>query len=283
MVHGLLATCYECLMLSPDPYYSLQFSDAKLDVISSNGHGHSSTSVTGQTNGNLLTNGHIKGVEQTARKLLPSLLSMDIDGRVIRIDTFSKTLAPGLRLGWFTSHRFFQVHLERLTDDSVQHPNGFSQIFVAKLLSPANQGWGFEGYIKWCEKLSEDYLKKRDLLLGEMKRALGDDWGKLAWAESPVSGMFIRLYVSVEEHPLFKRDGSNEGPKTNTREIVDMLFELLLAKGVVIMPGKTFAHARDELDDIYDVSDPYALLQTCLISSSDATSSESHTLNPTKI
>lgn len=34
---------------------------------------------------------------------LPSLLSLDSNGRVIRVDSFSKVVAPGLRLGWVTA------------------------------------------------------------------------------------------------------------------------------------------------------------------------------------
>ena len=30
-------------------------------------------------------------------------LSMDVDGRVVRLDTFSKFLLPGMRLGWVTA------------------------------------------------------------------------------------------------------------------------------------------------------------------------------------
>lgn len=33
-----------------------------------------------------------------------SYLSLDTDGRVVRIDSFAKFLAPGLRLGWVTAH-----------------------------------------------------------------------------------------------------------------------------------------------------------------------------------
>lgn len=33
-----------------------------------------------------------------------SYLQMDTDGRVIRVDSFAKFLAPGLRLGWVTAH-----------------------------------------------------------------------------------------------------------------------------------------------------------------------------------
>jgi aromatic amino acid aminotransferase I / 2-aminoadipate transaminase len=199
--------------------------------------------------------GQINGDASPTRTQLPSILSMDVDGRVIRLDTFSKTLAPGFRLGWYTSHRFFQKHLERLTDDSVQCPNGFSQLFTAKLLSPAPQGWGFDGYINWCKKVSEDYQKKRDLFLNSLREELGEDWGRLATAETPISGMFVRLYVPVDKHPLFKKDDRAKGPKTNTVEIMDLLFDALFEKGLVLMPGKTFAHPRDDLDDIFDVSD----------------------------
>jgi len=31
-------------------------------------------------------------------------LSMDVDGRVVRLDSFSKFLLPGMRLGWVTAH-----------------------------------------------------------------------------------------------------------------------------------------------------------------------------------
>jgi aromatic amino acid aminotransferase I len=178
---------------------------------------------------------------------------MDVDGRVIRLDTFSKILAPGFRLGWFTSHPFFQVHFERLADDSVQHPNGFAQLCVAKLLSPPPQGWGFDGYALWCEKLSEDYRKKRDLFVNVLKHEFDEDWEKLAFADIPTSGMFLRFYVSVEKHQSFKRIEGAKGPKTNTVEIIDKLLQELLDRGLVIMPGKAFAHVRDELDDIYDV------------------------------
>jgi hypothetical protein len=33
---------------------------------------------------------------------VPSFLSMDVDGRVIRVDSFSKIVAPGSRCGWLT-------------------------------------------------------------------------------------------------------------------------------------------------------------------------------------
>ena len=37
--------------------------------------------------------------------IVPTFLSLDIDGRVIRVDTFSKIVAPGSRCGWITAHK----------------------------------------------------------------------------------------------------------------------------------------------------------------------------------
>ncbi len=36
-----------------------------------------------------------------------SYLSIDTDGRVVRLDSFAKFLAPGFRLGWLTAHPAF--------------------------------------------------------------------------------------------------------------------------------------------------------------------------------
>jgi len=42
--------------------------------------------------------GEPKGLDRLER----SYLSLDTDGRVVRLDSFAKFLAPGLRLGWAT-------------------------------------------------------------------------------------------------------------------------------------------------------------------------------------
>ena len=41
------------------------------------------------------------------RNLRKSYLSLDTDGRVVRLDSFAKFLAPGFRLGWLTAHPTF--------------------------------------------------------------------------------------------------------------------------------------------------------------------------------
>ena len=41
----------------------------------------------------------------------PSFLSMDTDGRVVRLDTFSKLLAPGFRMAWVSASNSFALTL----------------------------------------------------------------------------------------------------------------------------------------------------------------------------
>ena len=45
--------------------------------------------------------------------LVPSYLSIETGGRVIRLDTFSKTIAPGCRLGWITAQPAMITQLRR--------------------------------------------------------------------------------------------------------------------------------------------------------------------------
>ncbi|KAJ5098568.1 hypothetical protein N7532_005569 [Penicillium argentinense] len=59
------------------------------------------------------------------QELIPSNLSLDVDGRVLRMNSLSKILASGARIGWVTaSHRVIQKFV-RQNETSSQHPSGF--------------------------------------------------------------------------------------------------------------------------------------------------------------
>lgn len=70
-----------CHLLHFQPYYILQFPYDK------SGATVQSDPVTEEN-------------RRFVRSLSPSYLTFDYEGRVIRLDTFSKTIAPGSRLGW---------------------------------------------------------------------------------------------------------------------------------------------------------------------------------------
>lgn len=80
--------------------------------------------------------------------LVPSYLKFDSEGRVIRIDTFSKTICPGSRLGWITCNPLFAERLLRASESSSGAPCGFVQALVSKLLV---EHWGQAGYIRWLK------------------------------------------------------------------------------------------------------------------------------------
>jgi aromatic amino acid aminotransferase I len=100
--------------------------------------------------------------EEFLRSLVPTFLSMDIDGRVMRMDSFSKVIAPGTRCGWITASEQIVERFVRANETSVQNPSGLSQMVLFKML---DEHWGHDGYLKWLINLRMEYTSRRDILL----------------------------------------------------------------------------------------------------------------------
>lgn len=71
-----------------------------------------------------------------------SFLSMDVDGRVIRLDSFSKIISSGFRIGWVTGPKYLVEKLQ--LDQQVRY---HAHICIAQQRPPL--GWrdspiGFE-------------------------------------------------------------------------------------------------------------------------------------------
>lgn len=73
--------------------------------------------------------------EDFKKSLVPSFLNFDVQGRVIRLDTFSKTIGPGFRVGYFVANPLFTERLLRSTEVDSQAPSGWSQAILASLLT----------------------------------------------------------------------------------------------------------------------------------------------------
>jgi DNA-binding transcriptional MocR family regulator len=145
---------YDVLIVEDDPYWYLQYPSANsLSRLSSD------ESTTKKSSGFPFLD-----------SLVPSYLSMDTDGRVIRLDTFSKTVAPGCRLGWITAQPRFIERILRIAESTTQQPSGFVQAMVAELLiGPQNSddggrggnkdgsGWKADGWVRWLEGLRAQY------------------------------------------------------------------------------------------------------------------------------
>ncbi|KAG1857004.1 pyridoxal phosphate-dependent transferase [Suillus subalutaceus] len=163
------------------------------------------------------------GTTRAIAEVLPrSFLSMDYDGRVMRLDSFSKIVAPGMRLGWVTSNSFFAEKLDMLTDSSSQHPHGMGQAFISELLG--SSGWGVDGFMKWILSLCNEYQRRRDLFMDVFRQKVA------------ISG-----FATAEGTTIWDTPTVPGGPTTNTADLMDELFRKLLNSGLVMMPASTFA------------------------------------------
>lgn len=83
------------------------------------------------------------------KALVPSFISLDTEGRVIRLDSFSKVLAPGLRLGWIVGQEKLLERYVRLHEVSIQCPSGLTQSMTNALLQVGAKG--LFGLVDWFE------------------------------------------------------------------------------------------------------------------------------------
>lgn len=128
----------------------------------------------------------------------PCYLNIDVDGRVIRLDSYSKNFAPGSRLGYITAQPQIIKHLWNIAEEATQQPSGFTQMVVLETLKE----WGIEGWNKWTGDLRDEYQERRDLMVDvlEKYRYVDDDlvldFGK------PAAGMFVWIKMQFQKHPL---------------------------------------------------------------------------------
>ncbi|KAL4955705.1 pyridoxal phosphate-dependent transferase [Aspergillus filifer] len=153
---------FDIILVEDDPYYFLQYP---------NYNPSQQTQPTDSDSPPLSTSDFLK-------TLTPSFLSLDTQGRVIRLESFSKTLFPGLRLGYFIANTTFTERLLRATEVETQDPAGLSQAFVLGLLSK----WGVDGYLTWLQRLQAQYRVRRDWLV----RAFYENFVVLSARESPI-------------------------------------------------------------------------------------------------
>lgn len=163
------------------------------------------------------------------RSIVPSLLSMDTDGRVMRLDSFSKVVAPGSRTGWITASAQIAERFTRHHEVSTQNPSGLSQIILYKML---DETWGHGGYLDWLINLRMEYTKRRDGLLGACERYLPRS--VVSW-DPPMAGMFHWLTIHTRTHPSLR----TERPKT-LLEIEEEIFLAGLERGVLTSRGSWF-------------------------------------------
>jgi DNA-binding transcriptional MocR family regulator len=215
--------------------------------------------------------------------LVPSFVNIDVDGRVLRLDTFSKTVAPGCRLGWITAQPALCERLLRITEATTQQPSGFVQSMIAELILgpdhaglnggkgplPHGKGWLMDGWVRWLEGLRGNYERRmnsmcRILDAGKYQVKSGrrhsldddDEWAVVEKTQVlsfdwPVGGMFVWLRIHFETHPLYhtyKKEQGLAGLARLSRALwifwTTEPYQVLVAPGTMFSPTTDIAEKR---------------------------------------
>ncbi|PVI08284.1 PLP-dependent transferase [Periconia macrospinosa] len=172
------------------------------------------------------------------KSLVPSYLSIDTDGRVMRLDSFSKVVSPGSRIGWVTASRQVVAAYAKASDLSTQNPSGISQLVFFKLL---DEHWGHGGYLDWLVHIRMSYTRRRDTILAACERHLPHDI--VSWIP-PMAGMFHWLKVDYTKHPDY--------PAESVESIQERIFMGNIDHGVLLMPGSYFyANVEEKHEDLF--------------------------------
>lgn len=177
-----VAQKHDLYILEDEPYYFLQMAPYTAAAGASPSPSSPPPPPSEETSSSPLTH------EAFLAALVPSLLSMDVDGRVLRLDSFSKVVAPGSRTGWVTGSDQVVERFVRHNEVSVQTPSGFAQLVLFKLL---DEHWGHAGYLDWLIHLRLQYTRRRDVMLRACERFLPRE--VVRWTP-PAAGMFVSFF-----------------------------------------------------------------------------------------
>ncbi|KAH8814944.1 aromatic amino acid aminotransferase-like protein [Xylogone sp. PMI_703] len=216
-----VAQKHDVYIIEDEPYYFLQMEPY-------------SSPATSSTNGAIITSAAPATTTNDAflRALIPTYLSIDTDGRVMRMDSFSKVIAPGTRVGWITASAQIVERFTRHNECSVQNPSGLSQMVLYKLL---DESWGHEGYLSWLRNIRTEYTRRRNGLLHACEKFLPRE--VVSW-NPPAAGMFLWMKVNHKLHPKYDA--------LSYDQLEEQIFLAAVDKGVLVSRGSWFLAERSE-------------------------------------
>ncbi|XP_076758302.1 kynurenine/alpha-aminoadipate aminotransferase, mitochondrial [Xylocopa sonorina] len=157
-----------------------------------------------------------------------TFLELDYTGRVIRLDSFSKILSPGLRLGVVTAHKEIIQKIARHMETTSMHASSLSQMLLFKFLDT----WGVERIEQHFNNVQNFYRERRDIMLSLLEKHLT---GLAEW-NVPKGGMFVWLNIK------------------GLKDVMQLADKKCLSQGVFLLPGHAFN---------YDNSKPDVHLRLC--------------------
>ncbi|XP_072753602.1 kynurenine/alpha-aminoadipate aminotransferase, mitochondrial-like isoform X2 [Anoplolepis gracilipes] len=143
-----------------------------------------------------------------------SFFSLDTDGRVIRLDSFSKIISAGIRVGAITAHRDivekFVLHME----NSTMQTSSLSQMLLYKLF----ENWEPKKFEKHFKDIQKFYRERCDTMLTMVEKHLT---GLAEWY-APQGGFFLWVKITAVDN------------------VWDLMMKKCVPLGVVAVPGNAF-------------------------------------------
>lgn len=128
---------------------------------------------------------------------IPALGEMDHGGRVIYVNTFAKSLAPSLRIGYLVLPQELMARFHETFSLYSSTVPSFEQLTLSEFMRTG----GFERHISRSRKL---YLARRDALLGALKRELSPIPYAVSGAEAGLH-ILLQLKNGMSERTLIDR------------------------------------------------------------------------------
>jgi len=141
---------------------------------------------------------------------IPSIASIDTEGRVVHLGSFSKILAPGLRVGWISASPELILKFELLKYGADLQPNELVEMMIDGYLG----SFSLDEHLK---KIKAEYKARRDLMIDVIRNEFPTE---AKWYY-PEGGMFV--WIELPE-------------RINTRELLKKAVD----KGVAFIPGGSF-------------------------------------------
>ncbi len=151
---------------------------------------------------------------------LPALKSLDADGRVVYVGSFSKSIFPGLRLGYLVGSEPFIREARALRASVLRHPPGHIQRTAAYFLSLGH-------YDALVRKMGKVYKKRREFMEDALNQHGLDITGRGVFGGS---SFWMRAPENVD---------------------TDVLADALRAQSVLIEPGHPYFEAGSAPKNYY--------------------------------
>ncbi|RXW25327.1 hypothetical protein EST38_g512 [Candolleomyces aberdarensis] len=169
----------------------------------------------------------------------------ELGGRVVRLDSFSKIISAGFRLGWVTGPSIIVTAIERHNASTVVQPSSLSQMVLLKLL----QTWGLKGFLDHADKTASFYRERRDVLKSLLERYLrldphhenGGGVGLAEWKVPDASMFFwvkLNLGLPTSEFDAGTSPIGVEGGKEGEGDSTPFIRDTAVPRGVLVLPGK---------------------------------------------